>query len=190
MIEKRLDDIYGDFDAELNAMNYILPLGMYSGEVTTQGALQLSEASTKAYSLLDTGSLFVKAINGALSTTTDVDIDFDKTSKIIDYDGEKIPFCFNYHGNRLLLETEALTKLPRIRAITQKKDVSTMSSDIKLALKQLCYYLYINDINSVYLTIRRISELKRDMVSKNKKTKPHRKVSGINVQGRVLRYAK
>lgn len=190
MIDDKLEQLYGDFNEELNKLYYILPLDMYEKEDTVLTSFSEDIPSELPYSLLPNSRLYLKSINGRLCKTEVPDIQFDSTVALRSgVDLEEIPYGVSRHGNGVLLERASLDSLD-VRLTVQDKSANNMSHEIKLALGELYYYLYINDMNSVYGVIRRLSEFKRNNINKNKKTKIHRSLAGIKVIGRTLRYVK
>ena len=182
-----------DINAILERLMHGMSEAYFEGDETM--AVKINEPTTdKPYFLLKTDGMFLKETNLIPSKSNDVDLDYD-AEMIHPILGESFEDStatsrrhYAMHGRDMLVEKNG-TPLD-LRGIVKVKTSESLSPEIKLALKQLWYYLYLGDANGVYTTLRTLSTTRRNYISKNK-VRPIRNLDRIKLTGgRTLRYAK
>jgi len=129
------------------------------------------------YCYIDLSGTKNKAIMSGMPVKTDsANIDFvnaEVYTGIADTNVEK--FIFAYHGKGIILETntEEITEGPLIVAVKTLSKVleGNINKDLEDALKECYLYLYNEDLDNFYVTLKKLSEVKSNIIADNKETK-------------------
>jgi len=146
---------------------------------------------TYEYVYINLDSYKVKAIMDALPCKSDSpNIDFvDAVEYTGTNDSDYQQFRFAYHGDGILIETNTEDVdegelILKIRLFV--KEVSdNINQDLENELKSCYASLYMEDLDTFYISLNGLSTVKKNLISENKETKPvvRKKYSQIKLNG-------
>lgn len=79
-------------------------------------------------------------------------------------------FEYGIHGDLVVIKNKDYERYIRVSMQIVDKSYSNMSLDVSSVLENMYYYLYINDTNNTYETIRQISNANKNTLAENTKT--------------------
>jgi len=133
--------------------------------------------TTYDFVYIDIKDTKVKTImNGLPTKSNSPDVAF---TDAVEYTGSEDEdyeeFRFAYHGKGILVETnnEEVTEgalILKVRVVF-KAITDNVDKDIEDKLKQCYLYLYRDDIDSFYIALKALSEVKKNTIAANKETK-------------------
>ena len=154
--------------------------------------IDVPDNSSYDYCLLSFDGYFIQNLYTGTPTRFDVNslsIDPTPISLLTDTDNPNETDVFEYalFGTYLLLKNTDTTRVLHIRAKIVKKDSTTLLSSVYDKLEELYYYLATRDSNSVYATLRALSNAKKNCIAKNIHNRPIQRASNFVKPGISLR---
>jgi len=144
--------------------------------------ITIPDDSTDDYALINFGdNIFVEHIynmqigriyNAAISFT-----EITAYTALTDYSNAETEYYAGaYHGDGILVDTESTARNIVLQIGYQDKTSANMYDELKDILRRAYYYLYIEDNDSFYSYIRRLSMIKENLRNENTKTRSARRV--------------